>query len=302
MEIKEEQVNKLDRSKIYLLVVVIIALLGTNAYLFFRDKHQDEKFVTVSTEKDRLELEVEKIEVELDKISSVNVNLNAKLQDEQQLARNKIAEVKFLLQKGLLTQGDLKNAQNEIKELREFVKNYNNQISLLKKENGFLRSERDSLQISVDNVSEKAHELEQKNEVLNNKVKIGAALKTAAIGVTALRIKSNGKTSEVTRASTANKLTIRFGISDNQLAAKDYHNIYLRVIDPAGNLIANNANIFEADGQELQYSSVITISYNNDATEYSIDWVNPNPFLKGTYTLILYADGYTMGRTQISLR
>ena len=302
MEIKEEQVNKLDRSKIYLLLVVIIALLGTNAYLFFRDKHQDEKFVTVSTEKDRLELEVEKIEVELDKISTVNVNLNAKLQDEQQLARNKIAEVKFLLQKGLLTQGDLKNAENEIKELREFVKNYNNQISLLKKENGFLRSERDSLQISVNNASEKADELEQKNEVLNNKVKIGAALKTAAIGVAAFRIKTNGKTSEVTRASTANKLTIRFGISDNQLAAKDYHNIYLRVIDPAGNLIAHNANIFEADGQELQYSSVITISYNNDATEYSIDWINPNPFLKGAYTLILYADGYTMGRTQISLR
>lgn len=302
MEIKEDQNNKLDRSKLYFLVVVIAALLGTNAYLFFRDKQQSEKFVTVSTEKDRLELEVEKIEVELDKISAVNVDLNAKLQDEQQLARNKIAEVKLLLQRGKLTQGDLENAKGEIKELREFVKNYNNQIASLKKENGYLRNERDSLQLSASSAAERAADLEQKNETLNTKVKIGAALKVGTIDIKAFRIKSNGKISEVTKASTANKLTIKFNVVVNQLAAKDYHNVYLRVIDPAGNLLAHDSNIFEADGQELQYSSMITISYNNDESIYTIDWVNPNSFLKGTYAIILYADGYTMGRSKITLR
>ncbi|RYE52281.1 MAG: hypothetical protein EOP48_16830 [Sphingobacteriales bacterium] len=197
MQEQEEQLNKSDRTKIYFLTFAIVALLGTNAYFFFRDKQQSQRFVTVSTEKDRLELDVEKIEVELDKISAVNVNLNNKLVEEQRLAREKIAELKILLQKGKLTQGDLEKAQKEINELREFVKNYNNQISLLEKENGFLKSERDSLQLSVNSVTEKAQDLEQRNVDLNEKVKVGAALKASNVSVTAIRIKSSGKNTEV---------------------------------------------------------------------------------------------------------
>lgn len=83
MNDKTDLVNKGDRNKIYFLIVVIAALLGTNAYLFFKDKHESQRFININTEKDRLELEVEKIEVELDKVNSINVSLNEKLISEQ---------------------------------------------------------------------------------------------------------------------------------------------------------------------------------------------------------------------------
>ncbi len=299
---EEEQVKKSDRTKIYFLIVAIIALLGTNAYFFFKDKQESQRFITVNTEKDKLELDVEKIEVELDKITAINVTLNEKLLEEQQLAREKIAELKVLLQKNQLTRGELDRAQTEIEELREFVKNYTNQISLLQRENGFLRSERDSLQRSVNMASERADDLEQKNASLSNTVKAAAALKTSNILVEAYRIKSNGKPSLVTKASTANKLNIKFTVVSNDLATKEYHNVYMRVIDPAGNLIAHNDNIFTANNQELQYSHVITIDYKNDDTLFSIDWINPNSFIKGVYSIVLYANGYTMGRSSIELK
>jgi hypothetical protein len=106
----------------------------------------------------------------------------------------------------------------------------------------------------------------------------------------------------VTRASTAKKLSVSFTIVPNQLAQKDYHKVYLRVFDPAGNLIADGENMFEADGEQMQYSSSTSISYNDDNTSYTMDWVNPNPFIKGIYSIILYTDGFTMGRATISLR
>ena len=86
------------------------------------------------------------------------------------------------------------------------------------------------------------------------------------------------------------------------MALKDYHKIYLRVFDPSGNLIADQNNMFVSDGQEMQYSDMITISYNDDNTEYDIEWVNPIPFIKGTYSVILYADGSTMGKSSVTLR
>jgi len=302
MNDKTDLVNKGDRNKIYFLIVVIAALLGTNAYLFFKDKHESQRFININTEKDRLELEVEKIEVELDKVNSINVSLNEKLISEQRLAREKIAELKQALQKGTLTQEELTIAQNQVRELREFLQTYNEDIMKLKRENFLLKSEMDSLESSALTASQEADALAKRNDELNAKIKTGAALKASNIAINAYRVKTSGKLVEVTKANTAKKLTVTFDIVPNQLAAKDYHKIYLRIFNPSGNLIADDSNMFEADGQEMQFTSSTSISFNDDNTAYKMDWLNPGTFVKGVYSIILYADGYTMGRSSIHLR
>ena len=302
MSDQNDIVNTGDRNKIYFLVIVIAALLGTNAYLFFKDREKSDRYVSVSAEKDRLKLEVEKIEVELDKVNALNITLSEKLISEQTEARQKIAELKQALQEGQLTEEDLLKAQEQVRELREFVKSHNEQIIKLEKENSSLKSRMDSLKESANSSSRLARDLERQNSELNAKVKTSSALKATNVSVLAFRVKSSGKNIEVSRAGTAKKLSVTFDIIPNALAQKDYHKIYLRIIDPAGNLIANENNMFEADGQEMQYSSSTSISYNDDNTSYTMDWINPNPFMKGTYSIILYADGYTMGRSEIELR
>jgi len=294
--------NTGDRNKIYFLIIVILALLGTNAYLYFRDKQESERFVSVNTEKDRLKLEVEKIEVELDKLNTLNAALSEKLQQEQQLARNKIYELKGALEKSQLTQGELSDAQREVKELREFVKNHHEQIAKLNQENFLLKSERDSLVNSVNQGNEAARRLAQKNLELSKKVKAGAALKAINIEISAFKVKNSGKQVEVKNAGSAQKLDIIFGVAPNELAEKKYYKIYLRVFDPAGNLIADENNMFDADNQQMQYSDMITLAYQNEKEVYKLPWVNPKEFIKGTYSIILYADGFTMGKSSITLK
>jgi len=299
---ESQKVNKGDRNKIYLLVIVIAALVGMNAYLFFKDRQQSERFVTISTEKDKLRLEVEKIEVELDKVEALNLDLNEKLLEEQKSAREKIAQLKVALEKGEITQGELDKANNQINELRTFVKNYNDQIIQLQRDNIYLKNSRDSLENTLKSVNNKASNLENENANLNAKVKTAAVLKLQGAEIVAFRTKSSGKKVEVTKSSTAEKLSVRFNIIPNELAEKGHHNIYLRVFDPAGNLLADEGNRFEADGQEMQYSHSIYINYNNDESTYVIDWTNPKPFIKGIYTVILYADGNTLGKAQVNLK
>lgn len=294
--------NTGDRNKIYFLVIVIVALLGTNAYLYFRDKHENERFVSVTTEKDRLKLEVEKIEVELDKLSTINTSLTEKLQGEQKLAREKISELKTALQKGQFTQGELADAQKEVKELREFIKNYTQEIANLHQENFLLKSERDSLITSFNKVNEKVSRLTQKNSELTAKIKTGASLKAVNMNVEAYKVKNNGKQVKVNNAGAAQKLVIAFDIAPNTLAAKNYHKVYLRVFDPAGNLIADESNMFDAENQQMQYSEMMTIAYNGANENYTMQWVNPKEFIEGTYAVILYADGYNMGKAAVTLK
>ncbi len=159
------------------------------------------------------------------------------------------------------------------------------------------------MKTTVGQVTAKATELEKKNLELDSKVQQGAALKVANLAVTPLRVKNSGKESDVTRASTAKKFRITFTAAENPLAVKGMHDIYMRIVDPSGNLIvSDNGSLFTSDGEELQYTYKTAIEFANDGKVYNLDWTNPSEFQKGTYTIVLYADGYTMGKTSISLR
>ncbi|WP_423146421.1 hypothetical protein [Rubrolithibacter danxiaensis] len=300
---QQEKPTKRDSNKIYFLIAVIVALLGTNAYLFFRDKKASDRIVTLTDERSRLETEIDKIEAELDQSNSTNVKLSKQMNEEQEMARQKIAQLREQLKKGQLTQGQLAKAQSEIKELRFFVTKYTADIEALKKQNTALTVERDSLRTTVSSVNAKASELQKQNEELNTKVKAAAALKASNISVIPLKIKGSGKETDVSRARTAKKLRIQFSITDNPVAEKGMHDIFIRIIDPNGNLIiSDTSNMFGADSEELQYTYRTAIEFSNDGKSYAVDWTNPSEFVKGTYTVVLYADGYTMGRASVNLR
>ncbi|MEJ6982488.1 hypothetical protein WG906_18625 [Pedobacter sp. P351] len=298
-----DQAPKRDSNKIYFLIVVIIALVGTNAYLFFRDKKANERIVTITDEKSRMDVEIDKIEAELDKATTANIQLTANMQEEQDLARQKISELREQLQKGELTQGELAKAKEDVKQLKYFVNKYTADIEGLRKENKSLSVERDSLRTTVGNVTAKATQLELQNTELSSKVQAASALKVANIAVTSLRIKNSGKESDVTRATSAKKLRVSFTAAENPIASKGMHDIYIRIMDPSGNLIiSDNSSLFSADGEELQYTYKTAIEFANDGKVYNIDWTNPSEFQKGTYSIVLYSDGYTMGRSSITLK
>jgi len=299
---KEQPIRK-DSNKIYFLVAVILALLGTNTYLFFKDKKANDRIVTVSDEKTRMQTEIDKIEAELDNATSNNLKLSEEMMKEQEIAREKIDNLRNALKQGQLTQGQLAKTQEEIKQLRYFVSKYSTEIDELKKQNQDLTSERNELLSAVDSVSTKASELEKQNEELYTKVQAAAAIKSGNISISAYNMRNNGKESMVTRASTTDKLKVNFSLVNNPLAEKGIHTIYLRVIDPSGNLvIANNGGMFISDDEELQYSYKTAVEFANDGRSYSIDWSDGKTYQKGIYTIILYADGYTLGKGSVSLR
>ncbi len=140
---------------------------------------------------------------------------------------------------------------------------------------------------------------------MDSKVKLASALKLGNANIVAYKIKNSGKEVDVTRASPAKKIKINFTVAQNSIAEKRLHDIYIRVLDPTGNLITDSkdAGTFSADGQDLQYTYKTSIDFKDDGSGYTIDWVNPTPpFQKGTYTVLMYADGATMGKTTFNLR
>ena len=294
--------KKKDTNKIYFLIAVIVALLGTNVYLFFQKNKSDQRVVTVNDDKTALQTELEKLETELEQATSSTGQLSEELKTKDEELKSKIAQLRVALGKGQLTAGELAKAKEDVKQLRYFVNKYTGDIDQLQKQNALLAGERDSLKTTVTSVKQLADNLTKKNDSLFVKVKAGAAIKTSSLQIGAFRSRNSGKEIGVTKASIAQKIKINFTINTNPIAEKGTHDIYMRILDPTGNLITGEGGTFAANDQELQYTYKTALEFNGEAKNFTIDWSNRNPFQVGNYTVILYADGYTMGRGTFALK
>lgn len=291
----EFQESKKSNNKIYLLLLVVLALFTTNAILYIRSKKADVRVVQLSDDKTRMQTEIDKIEADLDKANSNYAALSDSMKNEQQTAREKISQLREALRKGELTQKQLILAQEDVKQLRYFVAKYVADIEVLKHQN-------DSLKTSVAAANEQVRSLEGQNKDLNKKVSAATALKAFGVSVTAVRIKSSGKESSVSKAGPAQKLNISFNLVDNDFAQKTLHTIFMRVLDPNGNVVGATGNSTLASGETINFSYKTAIEFANDGRTYTLGWNNPEAFVKGEYTITMYADGYVLGTGKISLR
>lgn len=299
----QPQQPKKNSNVIYFLIAVVVALLGTDVYLYTQKNKSDVKVVYQNDEKTRLQTELDSLEAQIEQVNAGRAKMSVAMQAKNDSLRLKIRVLRSELAKGKLTVAELGKAQEDIKQLRYFVTKYTADIEELKKQNTTLATERDTLKTNLATVSQKATDLEQKNQELDTKVKVASAIKVATSDVVAYKVKNSGKESDVTKAKQAQKIKINFTVATNAVAEKGLHDVYIRIIDPTGNLITQtDSGTFNADSQDLQYTYKTSIDYRDDGSGYTIDWINPAPFQKGTYTVLLYADGYTMGKTSITLK
>lgn len=291
----EFQESKKSNNKIYLLLLVVLALFTTNAILYIRNKKVDERVIQLSDDKTRMQTEIDKIEADLDKANSNYTALTDSMKKEQATAREKISQLREALRKGELTQKQLLLAQEDVKQLRYFVTKYVADIEVLRQQN-------DSLKSSVAAANEQVRSLEGQNKDLNKKVSAATALKAFGVSVTAVRIKSSGKESTVSKADPAQKLNISFNLVDNDFAQKALHTIFMRVLDPSGNVVAASGTSTLASGETIDFSYKTAIEFANDGRTYTLGWNNPEAFVKGEYTIKMYADGYVLGTGKIVLK
>ncbi|HMG08800.1 MAG TPA: hypothetical protein VK609_09835, partial [Mucilaginibacter sp.] len=255
MENQSGQPSKKNSNVIYFLIVVVLALLGTDVYLYLQKNKSDTKIVYQHDEQTRLQTELDSLESQIEQVNAGKARMSTEMQAKNDSLRVKIKVLRSQLAKGKLTRAELVKAEEDVKQLRYFVTKYTADIEELKKQNVSLTTERDTLKTSLATVAKKADTLTKQNQDLDAKVKVAQALKLAMANVVAYKIKGSGKEVDVTRAGPAKKIKINFTVASNSIAEKSLHDIYVRIIDPTGNLITPaDGGTFNADSQDLQYT------------------------------------------------
>lgn len=297
--------EKKNNNTIYALLLVIVALIGAVAYLYITKNKTEMQLVSMQDEKVNMQKELSQMEGELTESNNSVNKLTDDLKVKDTELRAKIEELKAALKRGDLTLSKLQNARNEIDQLRYYIKKYQGEIIELKSQNEMLTNENTGLKITVDEEKAKSNELTTQNVRLSNKVAVAAMLKTYDIDANGVRYKASGEEMSASRAKNTEKVKVTFKIAENTITDVGEKTIYLRVINPLGGqevVTDENSSNFRGDGQDLQYTAKTTINFINQKDQvYSIYWNKGSVYEKGTYKILLYADGLSIGSANLKL-
>lgn len=298
--------EKKNNNTLYALLLVIVALIGAVAYLYITKNKTEMQLVSMQDEKVNMEKELSQMESDLTQSNNSVNKLTDDLKVKDNELRAKIEELKASLKRGDLTAAKLQQARNDIDQLRYYIKKYQDEIVVLKKENEMLTTENTGLKVTVDEERAKSNELTNQNVKLSNKVAMASMLKAQGIVVQPVRYKSNGSEIEASRAKNTEKVRVNFKLADNTIAEQGDRTIYLRVINPTGGqevVTDETESKFRGDGQDLQYTAKTNIMFTNAKDQvYSVYWNKGSVYEKGVYKIIIYADGSSIGSGNFELR
>jgi len=302
----------------YLTAVLIIALLGTWAYIIWdKSKHKEtvqQKDLVISntsSERDMLQKQLEEATSRYDMIKTNSAEMEhikdstiTKRDREIADKRNKIQQ---LLSKVGATQAELAQAKGLIASLNTDITGYKTQVETLKGENLVLTQEknivieqRDRVQKNYDSATSV---IMQKEEVID----VASTLSASNFSILGINEKGNGKEKETTVAKRVDKLRISFDIDENRVAQSGKKNIFVCITGPDGKPLALEAmgsgKFSTREGEEKSFTQKLDVNYTQGQRQtLSIDWKQNSDFETGDYKIEVYNNGFKIGEGIRSLK
>ncbi|RYD51679.1 MAG: hypothetical protein EOP52_05715 [Sphingobacteriales bacterium] len=298
------------RNGLWWLPWVIVALLGGTVIYLLQNKNKIEDRNDVLVDQtaradssyDAVNVEYQAALARLDDLVSQNEEMARQMVDKDGTVTKLKSEIEGLLRKSNRSAADNTKAQKLIKQLNEKTRGYEQRIAELEAENANLNTQ-------VTTVARERDSTVTENAGLQQKVRLGAVLHASNIRLLPIDLRRNGtKEKETTKARRVDLIRVLFDIDENRIAESGSKDIYIRVINPDGQLVTSAAIgsgvTTGADGQPIEYTlqKQVMLNQNERAKDVSVDWNQSTDYQKGSYRVIIYNEGYQIGSGSVTLR
>jgi hypothetical protein len=291
---------KQGNSKI-LLVLLLLSLIA-NIWQWSGKNTMKESYTeqmdSLITARVDVEKELNETYAELNQYKGINGRLDSLLLE----ANGKIDEQKSLIAKLKSSEKNSaslnKKLEVQIKELQALRDQYLEKIDALLIENAQLKKDKEDLSSTIATL----------NKDLESTVNTASVLKAEYMNAKAYKKRSNDKYVETLMARRTNKLELCFSLLENKIAKAGNRNVYLRIIEPGGNVLGNRSegsSSFRKAGtsEELLYTTNKSVDYKNEKTDLCLIWEETDRvFTAGTYLMEVYVDGVFSGTTSVKLQ
>ncbi len=275
----------------WVIAVLAVLLLGAIIFSVFQVtslKHQvnvaqaENEQLQLTNEQLSLSNEFEAINSEFRQYENQAVQMaNDTILAKYTAAKNKVEQlIKELNSEKTKNAKRIKDLESQIATLRGLLRNYIAQVDSLTKENAGLRAENQEIKSRNKALNSQVAEISGKNKTLTERMTLAEKLNVT--GLTLTPLKKNGKQEK--NVTKAKQLKVTFTIPQNNSTPVGAKTIYLRIVNPEGQLLGN-AGSFSFEGGNVPCSAKKTIEYTGDEMSGVTIYWDVNTTLTRHFTL-----------------
>ncbi|MBC7689533.1 MAG: hypothetical protein H7211_15295 [Aquabacterium sp.] len=291
----------------FLSIALVIALLGTWAYIIW-DKskttevfqQKETQYAAVTSEKDTLQSLLDEATMRYDMLKTTNAKKDSTITTKDRDIAEKKARIQALLSKTNATKAELAEAKRLIASLNTDIQGYKEQVELLKGQNVKLTQEKEAVtqeKMVVEKNFDSAKTVIKEKEGL---IDVGSTLHASNFNIIGVQEKRSGKEKETTTAKKVDKLRITFDLDENRIATSGSKELYVSITAPDGTPVAVEAlgsgKFITREGEDKLFTHKVEINYTQGQKQtVSFDWKQNTGFTTGNYKIEVFQNGFKIG-------
>ncbi|WP_299105490.1 hypothetical protein [uncultured Tenacibaculum sp.] len=300
--------NKEAKKYYYGLVIFLLFLIGAIGVLSYQNARDYSRLKDVfEDEKKELESNLGDVIKDYEKALSGNRHLSYKINEELEKLislRDSVSNLKET------NYGLIRHFRNRINELEKTNRELFVQIDSLYAENSVLNEENLGVKKILSEKENQNSLLKRKNrylratkEDLEEKIATAVVIETTPIKVVAMKKRNSGKHVSTSRSSKTDAFKVYFNLLENKIVDSGLVPICVQVIDENNNIISSKGKTKMKDGSRVQYSDAFLAEYfNKEINVLSFISVNRDTIKKGIYTIKVYVNEMYSGETKLKLK
>lgn len=308
------QTKNNSRSFLLAALLILVALNVLLLYFWYQER-QDNK-----TKDATIAAKTEEVLVTKTKLDSISAQLDAKIAEIQRLGGSVDSLLK-VRQQLEVDKRELRNVNSfDSRKYDQKIRNYqallaqkDQEIARLREENGLLVQQNDSLsqenttlKTERQSLSDSVVAVSTRNQELSEKVTIAAALRAENIAVSAINARGKERDGDSFKAKRIDKVKVTVRLAPNGLAKQDEKDLYMRILDPSGAVIADMATgsgEFTYAGQGVIYTAKQRFSFDNSRQQVTFVYGRGGQrFNEGKHIVEIYCEGFRIGEGEFTVR
>ena len=194
---------------------------------------------------------------------------------------------------------EITRLKKELATVRAILRSYVLQIDSLNQLNAELMDENNRVRSELAESNQQNMQLTSNNMTLSEKVAIASQLNAAGINVIMLDKKGKEQTKLPHKIDKKGTLKVRFVLSRNATATNGMRSIYIRVINPSGEVI-NGGGTCTMEGAQVAYTAKQDVEYTGQEKLMEM-FVPKTSLIAGRYTVQVIADGHEIGSRAVEM-
>jgi len=297
--------SKLKNILIALIVILVIIVIGLFIVLFMTRTNLNDLLAEKEQQKVELKVELDSLLVEHARVKSEYGQLADSLLVKDSVIQANADEIRRLLD----TEWEYYKVKKKLAQLQLVAQGYVLQMDSLYRVNASLSEENVAIKKDLKDLRKEKEQIEEDRKVLSGKVEIASVLKAVNMEATALRMRSGGEKEVTTdKVQRVDQVRVCFTVDANKLAAPGNKDIFIRIARPDQEILAKSRYddySFEFQGEQLQYSMMESLDYENRAIDLCLYWkkeYSSQELQPGLYHVDIFCENSIIGHTTFTLR